>query len=331
MNLKCFKFFIFFFIGIFLFKWVYDFFGSAESIELIKENKSKLFLIILIHIPTLFFDAIAWKVFIKNVNLSILWSFIITWVSQASGKFFPTGTVTGEFIRIYLGMKKGLSFYESSSTVFADLVIATFSLFLIAFFSLLVVLSENITFLNDDKSLYILLSLLILFVGCLLFYFFIKKRLIRYILGLKKPLNVNFKLKRKSLKFLLKIDLSLYKISTNKINIFKATLIRLLGWISGAMEIYVFLWIINVEASFVDVILIEAFTGLIRSVVFFIPAGLGIQELAFVLIGNYVGLSDSVSFSMALGRRIREIAVGVPAILTWFFIFEGIGKKGSKS
>ena len=80
-------------------------------------------------------------------------------------------------------------------------------------------------------------------------------------------------LKEKSLKFLLKIDLSLYKISTNKINIFKATLIRLLGWISGAMEIYVFLWIINVEASFVDVILIEAFTGLIRSVVFFIPAG----------------------------------------------------------
>ena len=54
MNLKYFKFFIFFFIGIFLFKWVYDFFGSAESIELIKENKSKLFLIILIHIPTLF-------------------------------------------------------------------------------------------------------------------------------------------------------------------------------------------------------------------------------------------------------------------------------------
>ena len=66
--------------------------------------------------------------------------------------------------------------------------------------------------------------------------------------------------------------------------------------------------IINIEVSFVDVILIEAFTGLIRSVVFFIPAGLGIQELAFVIIGSHVGLSDSVSFSMAIGRRIREIS-----------------------
>ena len=326
MNIKYIKVFLFFLIGIFLFKWVYEFFGSKESLELITENKSKLFFIILIHIPTLFFDAMAWKVFIKNENFSILWSFIITWVSQASGKFFPTGTVTGEFIRIYLGTKKGLSFHESSSTVFADLVIATFSLFLIASLSFLIVLSNNVIFFQNDNSFYIVISLLILLGGCVFFYFFINRRLLRFFLNLKNPLN--FKLKRNNIKLLLKIDYSLFKISSNKLNIFKATITRLLGWISGALEIYVFLMIINVEVSFVDVILIEAFTGLIRSVVFFIPAGLGVQELAFVIIGSHVGLSDSVSFSMAIGRRIREIGVGLPAILTWFFVFEGLGKKG---
>ena len=326
MNIKYIKVFLFFLIGIFLFKWVYEFFGSKESLELIIENKYKLFFIILIHIPTLFFDAMAWKVFIKNENFSILWSFIITWVSQASGKFFPTGTVTGEFIRIYLGTKKGLSFHESSSTVFADLVIATFSLFLIASLSFLNVLSNNVIFFQNDNSFYIVISLLILLSGCVFFYFFIKRRLLKFFLNLKNPLN--FKLKRNNIKLLLKIDYSLFKISSNKLNIFKATITRLLGWISGALEIYVFLMIINVEVSFVDVILIEAFTGLIRSVVFFIPAGLGVQELAFVIIGSHVGLSDSVSFSMAIGRRIREIGVGLPAILTWFFVFEGLGKKG---
>ena len=326
MNIKYIKVFLFFLIGIFLFKWVYEFFGSKESLELIIENKYKLFFIILIHIPTLFFDAMAWKVFIKNENFSILWSFIITWVSQASGKFFPTGTVTGEFIRVYLGTKKGLSFHESSSTVFADLVIATFSLFLIASLSFLIVLSNNVIFFQNDNSFYIVISLLILLSGCVFFYFFIKRRLLKFFLNLKNPLN--FKLKRNNIKLLLKIDYSLFKISSNKLNIFKATITRLLGWISGALEIYVFLMIINVEVSFVDVILIEAFTGLIRSVVFFIPAGLGIQELAFVIIGSHVGLSDSVSFSMAIGRRIREIGVGLPAILTWFFVFEGLGKKG---
>ena len=326
MNIKYIKVFLFFLIGIFLFKWVYEFFGSKESLELIIENKYKLFFIILIHIPTLFFDSMAWKVFIKNENFSILWSFIITWVSQASGKFIPIGTVTGEFIRIYLGTKKGLSFHESSSTVFADLVIATFSLFLISSFSFLVVLSNNVIFFQNDNNFYIVISLLILLGGCVFFYFFINRRLLRFFLNVKNPLN--FKLKRNNIKLLLKVDYSLFKISSNKLNIFKATITRLLGWISGALEIYVFLMIINVEVSFVDVILIEAFTGLIRSVVFFIPAGLGIQELAFVIIGSHVGLSESVSFSMAIGRRIREIGVGLPAILTWFFVFEGLGKKG---
>jgi uncharacterized membrane protein YbhN (UPF0104 family) len=102
-----------------------------------------------------------------------------------------------------------------------------------------------------------------------------------------------------------------------------------LGWIAGALEIYVFLFIIGVDASLLDVILIEAFTGIVRAVVFFIPAGLGVQELAFVLIGNYVGLGDTVAFSMAIGRRIREIIVGVPAVLIWVFVFNN--KKGKRT
>ena len=327
MNYKYLKSFIYLFLGIFLFKWVYDFFGSEESFNLIEQNKFKVLLIVLVHIPTLFFDALAWRIFIKKDKLSILWSFIITWISQASGKFFPTGTVTGEFVRVYLATKKGLTFHESSSTVFADIIIATFSLLIMASFSVFIVATENVDFINNDKIIYVIFSLLILFVGCLFFYFFVRKRLLRFLLVTKNPFN--FKLKKNNIKFLLKLDYSLYKLSANKLDVFNATVIRLIGWISGALEIYVFLLIIGVEVSFVDVILIEAFTGAIRSIVFFIPAGLGVQELAFVLVGNYVGLSDSISFSMAIGRRIREIMVGLPAILTWLIIFGGLGKKGS--
>ena len=326
MYLKYFKFFFFLTIGIFLFKWVYDFFGSIESFDVIKKNKSKLFLIILAHIPTLFFDALAWRIFIQKGNLSFFWSFIITWISQASGKFFPTGTVTGEFIRIYLGIKKGLTFHESSSTVFADLVIATLSLFIISSFSILVVLSENVTFFKNEQSFFVIFSLFILLCGCIFFFYLIKKRLVKKFLTKKSFFNL--RIRKKNIKFLLKLDLSLHNLSKNKVNILKATLSRLFGWIFGAFEIYIFLMIIGVEISFIDVILIEAFTGLIKSIVFFIPGALGVQELAFVLIGGYVGLGDSISFAIALGRRIREIVVGLPAVVAWLMLFEKKEKKG---
>ena len=69
-----------------------------------------------------------------------------------------------------------------------------------------------------------------------------------------------------------------------------------------------------------DVIVIESFSGIIRAVAFFIPAGIGVQELAFVIVGDFVGLGFETSFSIALGRRVREILVGLPAIISWFFI-----------
>ena len=55
---------------------------------------------------------------------------------------------------------------------------------------------------------------------------------------------------------------------------------------------------------------------------FFVPAGIGIQELAFVVIGNYVGLSPSIAFSVAIGRRVREFLVGIPAIVAWLIFFQ---------
>ena len=68
-------------------------------------------------------------------------------------------------------------------------------------------------------------------------------------------------------------------------------------------------------------IIIESVTGIIRAIVFFIPAGLGVQEISFVVVGNFLGLASPVSFSAAIGRRIREILVGVPALITWYKLF----------
>ena len=118
----------------------------------------------------------------------------------------------------------------------------------------------------------------------------------------------------------MRIDKALFDFTKNKMMLSKALFFRLLGWLGGAFEIYVFLWIIGYEPQILDVIIIESFSGIIRAVAFFIPAGIGVQELAFVIVGDFVGLSSQISFSVALGRRIREILVGLPAIGTWFFL-----------
>ena len=113
------------------------------------------------------------------------------------------------------------------------------------------------------------------------------------------------------------------KITINQATTFPIPLaLRTLGWVAGAAEIYIFLMVIGIDAKLMDVILIEAVTAIVRSVAFFIPAGLGIQEFAFVVMGEFVGYSGIVSFSIAIGRRLREILVGIPAIVVWYLSFK---------
>ena len=328
-KLKFLKFFFFFIIGIFIFKWVYDFFGGSEAIDLINENKTKLYLLIFAHLPTLYFDSLSWHILLKNKSFTLFWSMLITWISQASGKFFPTGNVTGEFVRVYLSIKKGLSTHEASSTVFADLILATFSLFLMAFFSFIFIFLNDSSLINSENSFYFYFSLCLIFLGCLFFFILIRNRLLVFFL---RKINKFFKisLSKKTIFFLLKLDISLFNLIKRKKILIKALLVRLLGWVAGAFEIYIFLTIIGVEVSISDVILIEAFSGIIRAIAFFIPAGIGVQELAFVLIGDYLGFGSAISFSIALGRRVREVLVGLPAIFAWICIFKNSSesKKG---
>ena len=320
LKVKKTKFIIFLFLGIFLFKWVYDFFGGTEAIDLIYKKRNNLYLLVLAHIPTLYFDSLTWFVLLKKRSLSFLWSFIITWIAQTSGKFFPTGNVTGEFVRIYLGIKKGLSPHEASSTVFADLILATFSLFIIGLFSFFLVIFKDSSLIDSNYSHYIYFSLILIFFGCIFFYFLIRRRLLRHFIR-KYNSIFNVKLNKKTILFFIKLDISLYYLTKRKVAVTKALFFRLIGWLAGAFEIYIFLLIMDVNVSILDVILIESFTGIIRAIAFFVPAGIGVQELAFVAIGSYVGLSPSVSFSIAIGRRVREFLVGVPAIVAWLGIF----------
>ncbi len=65
-------------IGIFAFHWVYKFFAGAQSVELIMENKFKLLILIFAHLPSLFFDSVAWLVLMTRNKLSVFSAIIIT-------------------------------------------------------------------------------------------------------------------------------------------------------------------------------------------------------------------------------------------------------------
>jgi len=48
-----------------------------------------------------------------------------------------------------------------------------------------------------------------------------------------------------------------------------------------------------------------------------VPGGLGVQEGGFILIGGALGLDPTTSLALAGARRIRDLLIFVPGLLTW--------------
>jgi uncharacterized membrane protein YbhN (UPF0104 family) len=55
----------------------------------------------------------------------------------------------------------------------------------------------------------------------------------------------------------------------------------------------------------------------IRNAAFVAPSGLGVQEGAYALLGPLFGLPVEAALALSLLKRARDIAVGVPMLLSW--------------
>ena len=79
------------------------------------------------------------------------------------------------------------------------------------------------------------------------------------------------------------------------------------NWALGALETFVILWVIGYPVTFFDAWIIEAATQLARAGAFFVPAAIGVQEGAFVLICGLLTGSPTAGLATALIRRLRQI------------------------
>lgn len=99
-------------------------------------------------------------------------------------------------------------------------------------------------------------------------------------------------------------------------------LLRALGWqllsyLLGSLETWTALRLLGHPVDLATAIAIEALTQAVRHASFLVPAGLGVQEAAVLLFGMLAGVGGEVALSLALVKRMREIVLGLPALLSW--------------
>jgi putative membrane protein len=86
---------------------------------------------------------------------------------------------------------------------------------------------------------------------------------------------------------------------------------------SGAAEVWFTLRLFGHPVNGTTALVLESMTTALRNLAFVVPAGLGVQEAAFVLFGQALGISSELALAVSMAKRLREVLCGVPSLLSW--------------
>jgi putative membrane protein len=88
-------------------------------------------------------------------------------------------------------------------------------------------------------------------------------------------------------------------------------------WIAATAEVWVALKFAGVPLGFGAVLVIEGLVYAIRSVAFAVPNAIGVQEGAYIIIGESLGLTPEMALALSLLKRARDLVIGLPALAVW--------------
>ncbi|HEY1750785.1 MAG TPA: lysylphosphatidylglycerol synthase domain-containing protein [Caulobacteraceae bacterium] len=96
-----------------------------------------------------------------------------------------------------------------------------------------------------------------------------------------------------------------------------SSVLHLCAWILGGVGVWAGLWVAGRHMSLRTIMGLESLVYVVRTVTFFVPMGFGAIEGGYVVVGHLFGLSAEFSLALSLIKRVRDVAIGLPALLIW--------------
>ena len=93
-----------------------------------------------------------------------------------------------------------------------------------------------------------------------------------------------------------------------------------LGQIVACGEIFLACHFLGEPVGLIDAFILQSLIRAIRAAAFFVPGGLGVQEGGTLFLSGLIGLSPETGLAIALVKRVRELVVGIPALVAWHAI-----------
>jgi putative membrane protein len=270
------------------------------------------------HVLPLLLDVVGWRVLLaprdpeRRATIPVL--FWIAAVREACNRLLPVANIGGEIVGIRLVKWRGINGAAAAASVIIEVLLTLINQYLFTALGivLLIQLTQDIgTFSSVITALVASLPLPI-FLIVLLRHGKVFSRLESFaekMLGGRSRLTELIDGSR--------LDLEIRAQYSQPGRLFAACAWQFLGFLAGSFESWLALRLLGYPIGVGGAVAIEAVTQALRHLIFVVPAGLGVQEGGLVLFGNMIGLPAEACIALSLVKRMREVAFGVPALISW--------------
>lgn len=268
----------------------------------------------LFHLLPLTANTLGWRFVIPGRRRQafgrLLW---MRWVGESVNNLLPVGQVGGDLLRARLLAQQGLRGPLAGASVVVDF---TLGLLTQAVFALLGVALLLASVGVGEQSRALLLGSLAALVPLGLFLVLQQRGLFRF--GAKLVTKVaggqSWRILAGNAR---RLDRAVRGLYARKGAVGDCAIARMASWLLGTGETWLTLHLLGAPGGLVDALILESLGYAVRSAAFAVPGALGVQEGGFMLLGGLVGLSPTEALVLSLAKRVREVLLGVPGLLSW--------------
>ncbi len=261
-----------------------------------------------------FLDAVAWWVLFPRSDRvplrKLLW---MRWIGESVSTLVPSAAVGGDVVRARLAAINGAPLPIAAGTVLVDLTLGVFTQ--AAFTVLGVVLLVGVT---GQKNFVrpTLIGTLVGVVGVAGFYIVQRLGMFRFLAKIIASL-ANSPEWQSLVQGGETLDQTIRALYARRTAVIACCAWTIVSLVAGSGEIWIALHALDLHATFVNALILQSMVLTIRSAAFAVPGGLGVQEGGYLFVGNLLGIPGDAAFALSLIARVRELALGIPGLISW--------------
>jgi glycosyltransferase 2 family protein len=257
--------------------------------------------------------AIGWRALVRSARW---WHcFIGVWIGTSVNTLIPTATVGGEVVKARVLTRFKAETPTAIASVLADTAAQGYSLVLWMAVGLLALLA-----LDADAQLVTVITVFCgLYLAGIGTFTWLQMRGPAGLLGraLERVMQQRTFVALASAQ---SIDAVLATLHATPWPMLRATLWRTLARIALTLEVWLAAALMGLPIGLLEALVLKSVTGAARGAAFFVPNGVGVQELAFVVTANALNIDPGLAVAVSIAIRIRELVVSAPALLVWYRI-----------